>query len=32
LLVVLLLRSFDAAGVLFVVLAGFGPMVWRLLV
>jgi len=32
LLVVLLTRSFDAAGVLFIVLAGFGPMVWRLLV
>ena len=32
LLVVLFMRSFDAAGVLFIVLAGFGPMVWRLLV
>jgi hypothetical protein len=32
LLVVLLFRSFDTAGVLFIILAGFGPMVWRLLV
>jgi hypothetical protein len=31
-LVILLTRSFDAAGVLFVLLAGFGPVVWRLLV
>ncbi|MEX2221795.1 MAG: hypothetical protein WEG40_08355 [Candidatus Rokuibacteriota bacterium] len=32
LLVILFTRSFDAAGVLFILLAGFGPMVWRLLV
>jgi hypothetical protein len=32
LLVILMTRSFDAAGVLFVILAGFGPVVWRLLV
>jgi hypothetical protein len=32
LLVVLLLRSYDAAGVLFILLAGFGPVVWRVLV
>jgi hypothetical protein len=32
LLVILFTRSFDAAGVLFIVLAGFGPVVWRLLV
>jgi hypothetical protein len=32
LLIILLTRSFDAAGVLFVILAGFGPVVWRLLV
>jgi hypothetical protein len=31
-LIILLTRSFDAAGVLFVLLAGFGPVVWRLLV
>jgi|SRR6185295_17359933 len=32
LLVILLTRSFDAAGVLFIILAGFGPVVWRVLV
>jgi hypothetical protein len=32
LLVILFTRSFDAAGVLFILLAGFGPVVWRLLV
>jgi hypothetical protein len=32
LLVILMTRSFDAAGVLFVILAGFGPVFWRLLV
>jgi hypothetical protein len=32
LLLILFTRSFDAAGVLFIILAGFGPMVWRLLV
>ena len=32
LLVILMTRSFDAAGVMFVLLAGFGPMIWRLLV
>ncbi len=32
LLVILFTRSFDAAGVVFVLLAGFGPVVWRLLV
>ena len=32
LLVILMTRSFDAAGVVFVILAGFGPVVWRLLV
>ena len=32
LLVALFTRSLDAAGVLFVLLAGFGPLVWRLLV
>jgi hypothetical protein len=32
LLIALFTRSLDAAGVLFVLLAGFGPMVWRLLV
>jgi len=32
LLVILMTWSFDAAGVLFVILAGFGPVFWRLLV
>jgi hypothetical protein len=32
LLVILMTRSFDAAGVVFIILAGFGPVVWRLLV
>jgi hypothetical protein len=32
LLLALLTRSVDAAGILFVLLAGFGPLVWRLLV
>jgi hypothetical protein len=32
LLFALLTHSLDAAGFLFVLLAGFGPMVWRLLV
>jgi hypothetical protein len=32
LLVVLLTRSFDTAGVMVILLAGFGPMVWRILV
>ena len=32
LLVILFTRSFDAAGVVFILLAGFGPVVWRLLV
>jgi hypothetical protein len=32
LLLILFTRSFDAAGVLFIILAGFGPVVWRLLV
>ena len=32
LLLILLTRSFDTAGVLFILLAGFGPAVWRLLV
>jgi hypothetical protein len=32
LLIALFTRSLDAAGILFVLLAGFGPMVWRLLV
>lgn len=32
LLLILFTRSFDAAGVLFILLAGFGPVVWRLLV
>jgi hypothetical protein len=32
LLVVLFTRSFDTAGVMIVLLAGFGPMIWRLLV
>ncbi len=27
-----LLEVLDAAGVLFVLLAGFGPLVWRILV
>jgi len=32
LLLALFTRSVDAAGILFVLLAGFGPLVWRLLV
>jgi hypothetical protein len=32
LLLALLTRSLDAAAILFVLLAGFGPLVWRLLV
>jgi len=32
LLLALLTRSVDAAGILFVLLAGFGPIVWRILV
>ena len=32
LLIALLTRSLDAAGIMFVLLAGFGPLVWRLLV
>lgn len=32
LLVALFTRSLDAAGIMFVLLAGFGPLVWRLLV
>jgi hypothetical protein len=32
LLVILFTRSFDTAGVMIVLLAGFGPMIWRLLV
>ena len=32
LLVILMTRSFDAAGVVFIILAGFGPVVWRILV
>jgi hypothetical protein len=32
LLVVLLTRSFDTAGVMVILLAGFGPMIWRILV
>jgi len=32
LLLALLTRSVDAAGILFILLAGFGPLVWRLLV
>lgn len=32
LLLILFTRSFDAAGILFILLAGFGPVVWRLLV
>jgi len=32
LLLALFTRSLDAAAILFVLLAGFGPLVWRLLV
>jgi hypothetical protein len=32
LLIALFTRSLDAAGIMFVLLAGFGPLVWRLLV
>jgi len=32
LLAALFTRSLDAAGILFVLLAGFGPLIWRMLV